>query len=257
MPTAVALDHVAVAVERWADAWPRYRRDLRGAWVAGGGIGEFEACQLAFGGLKVEFLAPVGPGFVRRFLDANGPGPHHLTFKVLDIEAALADAEAAGYPAVGVDLTDPMWKEAFLHPKAAHGVVVQLAQASGEWEAAPPADLPEPAPGRPALLLRVALAVADPVAAGVLFAGVLRGDEVGDGPGWRDVAWSGGGTVRLLDAAASPALAAWVGDRPGRVHHLAFAVDDPAAVPGAVAGDGGWWEIPPGANLGTRLLLTG
>ncbi|HEX9993075.1 MAG TPA: VOC family protein [Acidimicrobiales bacterium] len=257
MPSPIVLDHVAVAVERWGDAWPRFRRDLGGAWVAGGGMADFDACQLAFADLKVEVLAPAGPGFARRFLDAHGPGPHHLTFKVPDLAAAIAEAEAAGYPVVGVDVDDPMWKEAFLHPKAAHGVVVQLAQAAGGWDAPAPADLPAPAAAAPARLLRVALAVADPVAAAHLFAGVLRGDEVADGPGWLDLRWSGGGTVRLLDAAAYPDVAAWVGDRPGRVHHLAFAVPDPAAVPGAAPAGEGWWEVPPDAAVGTRLLLTG
>jgi catechol 2,3-dioxygenase-like lactoylglutathione lyase family enzyme len=262
VPEPTVLDHVALAVERWADAWPRYRAELGGRWVAGGGQGEFDACQLAFaGGMKVELIAPAGPGFVRRFLDGSGPGPHHLTFKVPDIVATIAAAEAAGYPAIGVAVDDPVWKEAFFHPRSAHGVLVQVAQAAGTWDGPPPADLPPAGSAEPAGLVRVAVAVPDPQAAARLFAGVLGGTEAGDGDGWVDLAWDGGGVVRLLDA-GSPAsgqpgpLAAWVGDRPGRVHHVAFTVGDPAAVAGAHPVGDGRWEVAPAANLGTRLVLT-
>ena len=30
----IDLDHVAVAVEDWREAWPRYRTELGGEWVA-------------------------------------------------------------------------------------------------------------------------------------------------------------------------------------------------------------------------------
>lgn len=257
MPEPTVLDHVAVAVQRWADAFPRLRRDLGGEWVAGGGGGDFVACQLRFtGGMKVELLAPdTGDGFLRRFLARNGPGVHHLTFKVPDLPAAIAAAEAAGYPAVDVDLTDPDWKEAFLRPSLAHGIVVQMAQASGGWQAPPPADLPAPAVASPARLLRVGHAVGDLHGAALLFTSVLGGEEVDAGDGWIDLAWPGGGAVRLL--AATGDLAAWVGERPGRAHHLAFAVADPSAVDGARPGDGAGdaWEVPAAPPLGVRLLL--
>lgn len=137
----------------------------------------------------------------------------------------------------------------------APGIVVQVAQAAGDWEAPPPADLPAPAAARPARLDHVGHAVADLPAAVALFGGVHGGRVAGEGDGWVDLAWAGGGAVRLLDAAASPALADWVGDRRGRPHHLAFAVDDPAAVPGAVPAGDECWEVAPGDNLGARLVL--
>src|SRR5258707_7761496 len=65
-----------------------------------------------------------------RSLARHGDGPHHLTYKVDDLEATLARVEAAGYTPVSVDLSDPMWKEAFLLPRDAHGTVVQLAESS-------------------------------------------------------------------------------------------------------------------------------
>ncbi len=71
----------------------------------------------------------------------------------------------------------------------------------------------------------------------------------------------GPGRIRLVEA-RSAALSAWVGHRPGRLHHLAFALTDPASVRGATASDqasastgGAPFEVPPEANLGVRLGL--
>src|SRR6185437_14138415 len=58
-----------------------------------------------------------------------------------------ASIKAAGIEPVGVNLSSPGWKEAFLHPRDAHGIVIQVAQqASSPPPAAPPLDLPDPGP---------------------------------------------------------------------------------------------------------------
>jgi len=268
-PASVDLDHVAVAVEHWRDAWPRYAGDLAGQWVSGGESVGFAASQLRFAnGMKVEILQPHrvdANDFLRRFLDRNGPGPHHLTYKVHDIVAALGMAEEAGYRPVNVDVSDPFWKEAFLHPKDAPGVVVQLAQAAGDWSSPPFEALPRPRVDRPATLLHVAHAVASMDDGLRLFAGLLSGQEVGRGVDadgsaqWVELGWKGPGRVRLvtpLHAGQGP-VAAWLGDRAGRVLHLAFSVDDPAGVPGAVPAGEGAYEVPAEANQGVGLRLVG
>ena len=93
----IDLDHVAVAAERQSDAWPRYAGDLAGEWMAGGFTIGFASAQLRFAnGMRIEVLRPhevERNDFLRRFLDRNGPGPHHLTFKVTDIVSALALVE--------------------------------------------------------------------------------------------------------------------------------------------------------------------
>ena len=57
-----------------------------------------------------------------------------MTFKVPDLHAALGRARDHGYEPVGVDERSPSWKEAFLHPKQAQGIVVQLAESHPELE---------------------------------------------------------------------------------------------------------------------------
>ena len=51
------------------------------------------------GDLQLELIQPVaGPGIHREFLDAHGPGLHHVCFAVDDVDAACAAAEAGGLP---------------------------------------------------------------------------------------------------------------------------------------------------------------
>ena len=40
----------------------------------------------------------------------------------------MARIRALGIEPVQVNLSDPNWKEAFLHPRSAHGIVIQVAQ---------------------------------------------------------------------------------------------------------------------------------
>jgi catechol 2,3-dioxygenase-like lactoylglutathione lyase family enzyme len=51
------------------------------------------------GDLQLELIQPLeGPTIHREFLDANGPGLHHVCFEVEDMDAAVTRAEAAGVP---------------------------------------------------------------------------------------------------------------------------------------------------------------
>lgn len=277
-----ALDHVALAVERWADAWPRYAVELGGAWSSGGLNVGFGPAQLQFAnGARVEILQPWEPEknpFLRRFLDRHGPSPHHLTFKVPDLASAIEGARQAGFTPVGVDLSNDDWKEAFLHPRQATGIVVQLAQATHGWESPAPEGFPGSGAAPPASLARVTHAVADLDTGLALFEGLLGGRRVAEGTGpdrrwcYVDLAWPGPPVLRVV--APSPtgdgggsdeaSLPAWLGGLPGRVHHLAFTVatypagateESPPLLPGLLDADAPATVIDPADNLGTRLVL--
>jgi methylmalonyl-CoA/ethylmalonyl-CoA epimerase len=126
-----SLDHVAVAVRDPADAARLYRDVLGGSFLYGadetGQAFRFIQYRLPAGG-KIELVTPLGPGFVQRFLDIRGEGVHHVTLRVEDLRAQLVRLEESGIEPVLVSLGDPHWKEAFLHPRDAHGVLVQLAE---------------------------------------------------------------------------------------------------------------------------------
>ncbi len=65
---------------------------------------------------------------------------------VADLGATLAAVRVHGIEPVGVDVSNADWKEAFLHPRDAHGIVIQLAEQHGAPELPRPADLPDPGP---------------------------------------------------------------------------------------------------------------
>jgi hypothetical protein len=284
--SGAALDHVAVAVEHWSDAWPRYAVELGGTWASGGLNIGFGPAQLRYAnGGRVEVLQPWRPDdnpFLRRFLDRHGPGPHHLTFKVPDLAAAIAQARETGLSPVGVDLTNADWKEAFLHPRQATGIVVQLAQATYAWESPPPEGFPTARRDPPASLVRVTHAVADLDEGLGLFEVLLGGRRIGQGPGpdhtWEyvDLEWAGPPVIRLLAPTSSTGgpswgddtpLRSWLRDLSGRLHHLAFALPGgsdadhalgdarSSAVPGLLLPEAPARVVEPQDNLGTRLVL--
>jgi methylmalonyl-CoA/ethylmalonyl-CoA epimerase len=151
---AVRLDHIALAVPRLADVTAFLVGTLGGEPAFGSTSRFFRFGQWRFaGGGRLEILEPVGPpdGFLNRFLAQHGPGIHHVTFKVPDIREACARAESSGYKIVGFDDSSPYWKEAFLHPRQALGIVVQLAQMSRPADGSGPvvAWRPPPSPPNP------------------------------------------------------------------------------------------------------------
>jgi methylmalonyl-CoA/ethylmalonyl-CoA epimerase len=203
--TKATFDHVAVATLELTDGWQLFGCVLGGSWAYGGDSAGFWWGQLQFrSGPKIELLTPTGgpdAAFLERFLAARGAGPHHLNFIVGDIDETLARLRSVGIEPVGVSLANPVWKEAFVHPRDADGIVIQVAQQAG-----PPPEIPVPpqllAPGAPSAFALVEHRVADLGAAVRLFAEVLDGEVVSrPGPAGRPVAelaWDNGARLRLI-----------------------------------------------------------
>jgi hypothetical protein len=274
------LDHVAVAVEHPELAWPRYAIELGGRYDFGAPTPGFSFDQVIYAnGMHIEVLAPhriEENDFLRRFLDQTGPAAHHLTFKVPDLIAALPVIEAHGLRPVGVDIESPFWRESFLHPKDGPGIVIQIAQqvehdpALGdppERVDGPNHDVPGHFPasaslGAAASLDYVGLAVASIDREVGLFCGLLNGVATNDGVDaaldarWVEVAWDGPGRIRLLAPlnAATGLVGEWLGDRRGRLHHIALTTTAP--VTGSVIWADGRREVQPADNFGVRLLIT-
>ena len=134
-PFVRRFDHISIAVRGIAKLLPLL--DLLGAAYLTGAKDVdkgYRWVQFTLpGGTRIELLEPIDitdvDHFLVRFLDGRGEGVHHLTFRVHDIHAAVDAAERIGYEVVGID-DEGDWKEAFLHPRSSHGVLIQLAQ----WE---------------------------------------------------------------------------------------------------------------------------
>jgi methylmalonyl-CoA/ethylmalonyl-CoA epimerase len=128
------VDHVAVAVRNIGSALPLFADALGGEFLfAGENLSQgFRWAQFRFPhGGKIELVTPLdGTGFVQRFLDRRGEGVHHVTFKVPDIAASITHLREQGVELMRVSTEHPSWKEAFIHPKDAHGVLIQIAQSA-------------------------------------------------------------------------------------------------------------------------------
>ena len=147
----IHFDHIAIAVHRLADASAVLVGALGGTPAYGAPTIPYNFYQWRFAnGARLEVLEPAAPdSFLHRFLAQRGPGVHHVTFKVPDLKQACARAESHGYEIVGYDDSDPEWAEAFLHPRQALGIVVQLAEVRGGSDGVPPPWPPPAAPANP------------------------------------------------------------------------------------------------------------
>ncbi|MCK2217993.1 VOC family protein [Actinomadura sp. ATCC 31491] len=151
----VRFDHTAVAAPRIRDLLPIYRDLLGGRHLGGGGdnrVSGYRTLQLTYAnGGKVELMEPLpGSAFFDSFfeLTRGRGGVHHLNFHVDDLGAAVARLTARGYRLHGLNRADTRWQEVFLHPKEAHGVLIQLAQPGFRDPAEPRPNLEDVLAGR-------------------------------------------------------------------------------------------------------------
>jgi methylmalonyl-CoA/ethylmalonyl-CoA epimerase len=142
------LDHTCIAVEKIEQALPLYRDLLGGKFLFAGDQPQsgFRMVQFVYpNGSKIEILEPLGErSFLHKFLRERGPGVHHLTFKVKNIEQLAGQLKAQGYKVVGENYSNPHWKELFISPVSANGTVVQLAESdiAGDIGEPHPSSLP-------------------------------------------------------------------------------------------------------------------
>ena len=213
---AADLDHLAIGTPALADGWDLFAGVLGGTWAYGANSPGYWWGQLEFAaGPKIELLTPTGgpdAAFLERFLASRGPGPHHFNFLVTDIDDALARIRAFGIEPIGVNLANPDWKEAFLHPRSAHGIVIQVAQQASSPRSSPPRELPEPGP--PARCEVIEHHVGDLDGALRLFRDVLDGQPEAAGAGTAELTWPGGKRIRLVRQDGLP-----LG---GALHHVRF-----------------------------------
>jgi methylmalonyl-CoA epimerase len=87
-------------------------------------------------GFTLELLEPYRPGnVIARFLDKRGEGLYQLSLMVEDLDEAVTALEAAGLRVLGprsypedVVLEGCRWREAFVHPRDAFGVLLFLGE---------------------------------------------------------------------------------------------------------------------------------
>jgi methylmalonyl-CoA/ethylmalonyl-CoA epimerase len=128
-----SLHHIAIAVESIEAVRTVYERGL------GLAAGEIEPVPeekvnvlvLHAGGQRIELVEPAAPDSpVHAFLERRGGGLHHVAFEVGDVDAAVRELRAGGVRIAG-DGAGPGahgTRIAFVHPRSAGGVLVELVQ---------------------------------------------------------------------------------------------------------------------------------
>jgi methylmalonyl-CoA/ethylmalonyl-CoA epimerase len=126
------IDHIGIVVHDIKEALGVYQAAL--------GLPMDEIVEVADQQVQVAFL-PIGESNIElvqptnaetgiaRYLERRGEGIHHICIEVEDIEAALAQLRAHD-----VQLIDETPRQgahgrvAFIHPKGAHGVLIELVE---------------------------------------------------------------------------------------------------------------------------------
>jgi methylmalonyl-CoA/ethylmalonyl-CoA epimerase len=132
-PGLRGVDHIGIAVADLAQALAFYR-DALGLEVEAPEEVSSQRVRAHFipvGDSAIELLeATTEDSPIAKYLAKRGPGLHHITLRVGDIRATLAQLKAKG-----VRLIDETPREgahgslvAFVHPASAHGVLVELKQ---------------------------------------------------------------------------------------------------------------------------------
>ncbi len=125
------VDHIGIAV-RSIEAARTFFEGILGATfrferVDRGKTFRFAVFDLS--GFTLELLEPIDPaGFLEEFLQKRGEGVHHITLQTPDLEQKVEYLERRGVRIVDKHLTEPAYRDAFISPKSACGVLFQLGE---------------------------------------------------------------------------------------------------------------------------------
>jgi methylmalonyl-CoA/ethylmalonyl-CoA epimerase len=131
VPTVNRIDHIALLTDDLEGALG-FWRDALGLELAHLEEVAGEGAQIAFlpvGGSQVELVKPItSDSGLARYLEKRGPGMHHLCLEVDDLTGMLTRLKAQGVQLIN---ENPMNGSdgkvyAFIHPKSAYGVLVEL-----------------------------------------------------------------------------------------------------------------------------------
>lgn len=125
------IDHIGIIVNDIEEALKVYQQAL-GLSLAKIRERPDQAVAIAFlpmGESEIELVQPItSDSGVAKFLQKRGEGIHHICLEVDDIEEALADLREKGLQLIDETPRTGSGGErfAFIHPKSAHGVLIEL-----------------------------------------------------------------------------------------------------------------------------------
>ena len=140
-----SVDRVAIAVRSLERARAFFERHFGAEFgpVEDVAVDHYRYVPFRIAGFTLELLEPYAADSpIARFLERRGEGVYQISFMVDDVDAAAATLRAEGLTVLGprtydadVVLEGCRWKEAFVHPKDAHGVLLFLGERTPVTEA--------------------------------------------------------------------------------------------------------------------------
>jgi len=125
------LAHIGVAVGSVDEAAKVYTSMLPLELTSTEPVGELITGFIPVGETNIELVqSTTDDGVIAKYVAKKGEGVHHLAFEVDDIVAAIAELKAKGVPLTSDEPRPGAHgaKVVFLHPKATHGVLIELCQ---------------------------------------------------------------------------------------------------------------------------------
>ena len=127
------INHIAIVVQD-LDAALRVYSDVLGLPLKRVEDVPAEKVKVAFlpmpqGDTEIELVQPTADDTgIARFLAKRGEGMHHICFEVDDIQAEMAQMAASGLQVLEEKprMGSQGQKYVFVHPKSAHGVLIEL-----------------------------------------------------------------------------------------------------------------------------------
>lgn len=132
------IDHVSIAVKDFKKA-EKFFSEILGLVIGGAGCDEksgfFYQVYSAGDLSRFELISPSGSkSFLDNFLKSRDGGVHHITFQVDSINDIRIKLEELDIPYFGYNDHYDNWKELYIHPRDAFGVLIQMAEFSpSDW----------------------------------------------------------------------------------------------------------------------------
>lgn len=129
----LVMDHIGIAVhsltegKKFYEAMGFSQMSIEEVPSEGVRVGMWELANQ----VRVELLEPLNEESpIFKFLQNRGPGLHHICYRVENLEQALADLKAKNTPLIHETPRKGAHncQIAFVHPKGAGGVLVELSQ---------------------------------------------------------------------------------------------------------------------------------
>ena len=126
------IDHISLAVREY-DKAKAFFEDVFQVVPGAEGDGppwDFQWQVFSLGDLtRLEIISPNGGGkFMEKFLSDQEGGVHHITLETPDIRKVKEHLDKKGVPFFGYSEAIEEWKELFIHPRDAYGVLIQVAE---------------------------------------------------------------------------------------------------------------------------------